>query len=58
MNPRQCFIFQMVAVADRLSRNGFPFHCKINFHHVNILDRNVDIHFNIKAFIQGKYTHS
>ena len=55
VNTDECFIFQMVAVTDRLSKEGSAFDCKINFHHVNVLDRRVDIHFNIKAFIQCKY---
>ena len=58
VNPGKCFIFQIVAVTDRLwGRLRFAFDCKINFRHVNVLDRNVDIHFNIKAFIQSKYIH-
>ena len=56
VNPGQCFILQMVAVADKVSVAGLAYDCKINFHHINILNRNIDIHFNIKAFIRIKYT--
>ena len=55
VNPGQCFIFQMVAVADRLSVPGLGHECKISFHHINILNRKFDIHFNIKAAIESKY---
>ena len=56
VNPGQCFILQMVAVVDKISVAGLASDCKINFHHIYILDRNIDIHFNIKAFIRSKYT--
>ena len=50
----QCFIFQMVAVADTLGINGALFDCEMKVNLVNILKRNIDIHFNIKACMQGK----
>ena len=53
--PGQCFILQMVAVADRLSSEVLASDCKINFHHINILNRKIDIDFNIKAVIKSKY---
>ena len=56
VNPGQCFILQMVAVSDRLSTAGLASDCKINFHHINILNRKIDIDFNIKAVIRSKYT--
>ena len=55
VNPGKCFILQMVAVVDRLSIAGFASDCKINIHHINILNRKIDINFNIKAVIQSKY---
>ena len=55
VNPGQCFILQMVAVADRLSIAGLASDCKINFYHINILNRKIDIDFNIKAVIRSKY---
>ena len=55
VNPGQCFIFQMVAVADRLNTEGCTSDCKINFYHINILNRKIDIHFNIKAYLKSKY---
>ena len=55
VNPGQCFILQMVAVADRLSIAGLASDCKINFHPINILNRKIDIDFNIKAVIRSKY---
>ena len=55
VNPGKCFILQMVAVADRLSIKGLAYGCKINFHHINILDKRLDIYFNIKAFIQSMF---
>ena len=41
VKPGQCFILQMVAVADRLNLRGCASDCKINFHHVNILNRKI-----------------
>ena len=55
MDPNHCVIFQMVAVTDILDIDGNPFDCEIKFHHINILKTNIDIHFNIKACMQGKY---
>ena len=48
----------MVAVVDRLAVVGSPYECRINFYHINILNKNIDIYFNIKAVIQSKYTIS
>ena len=58
VNPGQCFILQMVAVADRLNVRGHASDCTINFYHINILNKKIDIHFNIKAYLKGKYMHS
>ena len=53
--PGKCFILQMMAVADRLSVKGLAYDRKINFHHINILHKRLDIYFNIKAFIQSMF---
>ena len=58
VKPGQCFILQMVAVADRFNLKGCTSDCKINFHHVNILNRKFDINFNIKAYLKCKYITS
>ena len=58
VKPGQCFILQMVAVADRLNLKGCASDCKINFYHVNILNRKFDINFNIKAHLKCKYITS
>ena len=57
VNPGQCFVFQMVAVADRLSMLGVITDCKLNFHHIDILNKRIEIHFNIKTFLDGKYEY-
>ena len=54
VNPGHCFVVQMVAVADRLRIRRLADY-RIDFHHINISDRRIDIHFNIKAFIQGMF---
>ena len=55
VNQGQCFVFQMVAVVDRLSIQGVISDCKINFHHIDIFSKRIDIHFSIKTFLEGKY---
>ena len=55
VNHGNCFFLQMMAVADRLSVKGLAYDCKINFHHINILDKRLDIYFNVKAFIQSMF---
>ena len=57
VNPGQCFVFQIVAVADRLSNLGFISDCQIIFHHIDILNKRIEIHFNIKTFLDGKYEY-
>ena len=58
VNPGQCFILQMVAVADRLNVKGCVSDCKITFYHINIFERKIDIYFNIKAYLKSKYNTS
>ena len=55
VKPGECFIFQMVTVADRLGIKGRVPDCKVIFHHINTLNRKIDIHFNIKGYLKCKY---
>ena len=54
INPKRCFIFQIFAVIDRLSRSKAFADCNITFSHIDILTRKISIQFNISASVHSK----